>query len=95
MIRTIFYSSALVSLLSPALAHADDAPGAAAETDILVLGTRPADADMPSQTGSRLGLTILDTPASVETLSGDIIVTVAAVMSDPDGGVTGLPSVAR
>ncbi|MEJ7928113.1 TonB-dependent receptor [Sphingobium sp. AN641] len=73
MIKTIFYSGALASLLSPTCAFADDTAGTIAETDILVLGTRAADADAPSQAASRLGLTILETPASVETLSGDII----------------------
>lgn len=46
---------------------------AADKSDILVLGTRTGDTDAPAQTGSRLGLTLLETPASVETLPGDAI----------------------
>ena len=73
MIKTILSSSALVALLLPTLAHAEDASETTDKSDILVLGARTDDADAPTQTGSRLGLTILDTPASVETLSGEVI----------------------
>lgn len=73
MIKTILSSSALAALLLPACAHAETAADAGDKSDILVLGTRGKDANVPSQTGSRLGLTALETPASVETLSGDVI----------------------
>lgn len=65
-------TSAVAALLLPALAYAEDAD-AGNKADILVLGTRSDNADAPMQTGSRLGLTILETPASVETLPGDVI----------------------
>lgn len=61
---------ALVVLALPAAAHAD----AADEADtITVLGTVPDNLEASTETGSRLALSILDTPASVETLSGDLI----------------------
>lgn len=73
MIKTIVSSSALAALILPAVAHAETAADAGHKSDILVLGKRTDDADEATQTGSRLGLTILETPASVETLSGDVI----------------------
>ncbi len=73
MIKTIVTSSALAALVFPTLAYAEDAAEAGDKSDILVLGTRADDANAPTQTGSRLGLTILETPASVETLAGDVI----------------------
>lgn len=71
MIKTILSTSALVALVLPAFAHAEEASEAADKSDILVLGTHVDEANAPTQTGSRLGLTILETPASVETISGD------------------------
>ncbi|GGB91437.1 TonB-dependent receptor [Novosphingobium endophyticum] len=73
MIKTILTSSALAALVLPTLGYAEDASEAADRSDILVLGTRTDEAEVPTQTGSRLGLTILETPASVETLAGDVI----------------------
>ena len=73
MIKTILSSSALAALFLPAFAHAEDAAETADKSDILVLGTWTGEADAPTQTGSRLGLTILETPASVEIVSGDLI----------------------
>jgi iron complex outermembrane receptor protein len=73
VIKSILSSTALTVILLPVLAHAEDASGATDKSDILVLGTRTDDADAPTQTGSRLGLTILEIPASVEALSGDVI----------------------
>ena len=73
MIKTLLSTSALAALLLPATARADDAADSADKADILVLGTHPGDAEEATQTGSRLGLTAIETPASIETLSGDII----------------------
>jgi iron complex outermembrane receptor protein len=75
VIETILSSTALtlLILLLPALAHTDEASEAADKSDILVLGTSVDETNTPTQTGSRLGLTILETPATVETLSGDLI----------------------
>lgn len=73
MIKTILSSGALAVLLLPVLANAETASDAGDKSDILVLGTRARSASEATQTGSRLGLTILETPASVETLSGDVI----------------------
>jgi iron complex outermembrane receptor protein len=73
VIKTIITSSALAALLLPTLACAEDASEAGDKADILVLGAHMDDANAPTQTGSRLGLTILEMPASVETLAGDLI----------------------
>ncbi|MBB4640397.1 TonB-dependent receptor [Rhizorhapis suberifaciens] len=73
MINILFSSSALAAFLLPALAHAEIGAEAAGKTDILVLGNHDDEVNAPTQTGSRLGLTILETPASVETLPGDMI----------------------
>lgn len=73
MINAILSSSALAALFLPTLAHAEAASEAGDKSDILVLGTHTDDANTPTQTGSRLGLTILETPASVETVTGDQI----------------------
>ena len=72
MIKTILSTSAVTALLLPALVHAETADEGG-KADILVLGTRSDNFSEPTQTGSRLGLTILETPASVETLPGDAI----------------------
>jgi iron complex outermembrane receptor protein len=73
VIKTILSSSALAVPLLPAVAYAEDASETTDKSDILVLGTRTDDTNAPTKTGSRLGLTILEAPASVETLSGDVI----------------------
>lgn len=72
MIKTLLSTSAVTAVLLPALAHAE-ATDAGDKADILVLGTRSDNVSEPTQTGSRLGLTILETPASVESVSGDVI----------------------
>ena len=73
MIKTILSSAAVAALLLPTIAHAESESEAANNSDILVLGAHTDDANVPTQTGSRLGLTVLETPASVEALSGDTI----------------------
>lgn len=73
MIKTIFSNGALALLLLPTLAHAETAAEDTDKSTILVLGSRSDEVNAPTQTGSRLGLTILEIPASVETLPGDII----------------------
>ena len=76
MFKTIVTSGAFAAILLPNLAcaatGAEEGGADADKSDILVLGSQP-DADTITQTGSRLGLTILQTPASVEVLSGDVI----------------------
>ena len=57
-----------------AAAHAEAAVDAAELADtIIVRGTSDDGLAVPAQTGSRLGLTPLQLPASVEILSGDVI----------------------
>lgn len=73
MIKTIVSTSALVALVLPTLTHAEEASETIGKSDILVLGANADEINAPTRTGSRLGLTILETPASVETLSGDTI----------------------
>lgn len=70
MLKTIISGGAIAACLLPSVVRAEEE---AVRTDIIVLGTREGDANVESGTGSRLGLTLLDTPASVETLSGDVI----------------------
>ena len=59
-----------LTVLVPFAVHADPA---APETDILVVGYRENVLKEPAQTGSRLGLSPLETPASVAVLDGDAI----------------------
>jgi iron complex outermembrane receptor protein len=66
----------LAALAAPAYAEAPDAgaDAASAQTtsrDILVIGKVTASLTLPTTTGSRLGLSALDTPASVAIISGD------------------------
>lgn len=60
-------STAMLALPNAALAEAPE------PDTITVLGTSPDSLDTSTETGSRLGLSILETPASVETLAGDEI----------------------
>ncbi len=60
----------LATLVAPLAAHADPTPP---ENDILVVGYRENVLNEPAQTGSRLGLSPLETPASVAVLDGDSI----------------------
>lgn len=76
MTATIELRRPLVSALSLAIALALTVPAHAEDADaggITVLGTAPDDLETVSETGSRLGLSALQTPASVEILSGDAI----------------------
>ena len=57
----------------PGVAHADAAAEEADDNTITVLGSAPNNLETPVETGSRLKLSALDTPASVETLTGDTI----------------------
>lgn len=59
----------LASLL-PFTVHAEPTDS---EADILVVGYRQGSLNEPTQTGSRLGLSPLETPASVAVLDGDAI----------------------
>ncbi|HEX7875889.1 MAG TPA: TonB-dependent receptor [Sphingobium sp.] len=63
---------ALAALILPGAARADDSEAADTST-IIVLGHPSEGLDISTGTGSRLGLTILDTPASIEVLTGDVI----------------------
>ena len=67
--------AALPLLAFSSLAHADDVPPAPSPTSetIEVTGVRRdrLNLDKPSTAGSRLGLTPLETPASVDVISGD------------------------
>lgn len=64
---------AAAAIVLPGAARADAAAEEADGDTITVLGAMSDNLDVSTETGSRLGLTILDTPASVETLSGDQI----------------------
>lgn len=61
--------------LTVSTAYADEASGAdAGDNDtILVLGERNTPLDEPQSTGSRLNLTLLETPASVAIVDGDTL----------------------
>jgi len=73
MIKTIFSTGALAALLLPATVHAEAAIDAAEKSEILVLGTSDGGLTLPTSTGSRLGLTALQTPASIATIDGDAL----------------------
>jgi iron complex outermembrane receptor protein len=49
------------------------AQSAASVESVVVTGQRRSELVQPAATGSRLGITVLETPASVEVLSGDLI----------------------
>lgn len=59
-----------LTMLAPFAVHADPAEP---EEDILVVGYRQNLLNEPAQTGSRLGLKPIETPASVAILDGDVI----------------------
>jgi iron complex outermembrane receptor protein len=76
MSKTKTHSAAL--LLSCAVAASLASAGAAAAqspvvSGVVVTGQRRSELVQPAATGSRLGITVLQTPASVEVLSGDLI----------------------
>lgn len=73
MIKTIFSTGALAAFLLPNIAHAEAAVDAAEKSTIVVLGAPDGGLTVPASTGSRLGLSALETPASIEILSGDVI----------------------
>jgi iron complex outermembrane receptor protein len=69
-----------LSLASPALAQDsaadaqhDNASAQAEGQDIIILGTQPRALLQPGGTGSRLGLSPLETPASVASVDGDVV----------------------
>lgn len=58
--------------LAPALAHAD--PDDAADRDIVVTGQRDLrQLDTPAQVSSRLGLTVRETPATIDIVTQDVM----------------------
>lgn len=59
--------------LVPSIAHAEDAADSAGigDSSILVIGQRVTNLNAQQSTGSRLGLSVLDTPASVYAVDGD------------------------
>ena len=61
----------LAASCTATIAHAEEADDGA--SSILVTGQRNTALDEPQSTGSRLNLTTLETPASVEVLTGDVI----------------------
>lgn len=73
MFKSLVAGGACAVFLFPCLAQAEESSEAAGPADILVRGQREDAADTVIATGSRLGLTVLETPASVEVLSGDAI----------------------
>jgi len=92
MFKTIIAGGACAALLLPSIVRAEEDAGD--PSDILVTGSRPA--DTVTQTGSRLGLSVLDTPASVEVLSGDVIRARGDLsIVDAVTRVTGISSVAN
>jgi iron complex outermembrane receptor protein len=69
-------SSALVlaaAIVTPSAAWAQDDAQDTPRNSILVTGERVSELAQEDETGSRLGLTPLETPASVATLDGDAI----------------------
>ena len=73
MIKLAPAALAAASLLAPSLALADETTDAPGE-DILVVGTvDQLNLNTKTEGGSRLGLTPLETPASIEVLDGDAI----------------------
>ncbi|BEP54283.1 TonB-dependent receptor [Variovorax sp. V118] len=82
----------------PAFAQSGDTAGRPSLTPVQVEASRhtPLALDEPTQTGSRLGLTPLETPASIEVLTGDAIrargdVSVVEAASRATG-ITGSPA---
>lgn len=72
MVRAYVYlgvAAAATAMASPAVAS-DHLDG---DADIVVLGARPDALKQTTSTGSRLGLSALETPASVATIDGDLI----------------------
>ncbi|HKX79900.1 MAG TPA: TonB-dependent receptor [Novosphingobium sp.] len=66
------YTLAVLLLGAPLAAHADDSAASTAESDtIIVFGQRQPALAMPQSTGSRLGLTPLETPASIAVVDGE------------------------
>ena len=61
----------LAASCTATIAHAEEADDGS--SSILVTGQRNTALDEPQSTGSRLNLTTLETPASVEVLTGDVI----------------------
>ncbi|MBV1687464.1 TonB-dependent receptor [Novosphingobium sp. G106] len=61
--------------IAPAMAHADDAADTADRDadSILVVGQRTAALDTTQSTGSRLGLSVLETPASIAIVDGETL----------------------
>ncbi len=75
MIPSISHAALAAALLAPfvaAPAAAETADDATPDT-ILVMGRHGADLTTPNSTGSRLGLTPLETPATVSVIDGDTI----------------------
>lgn len=67
--RALILTCSIAALCAaPAAALAQGAVG-----ELVVTGQRTSELTQPAATGSRLGITVLETPASVETLSGDLI----------------------
>lgn len=69
--RVLLLSGCTIILMASVPAYADS--GEAGVTDILVTAQPEQALTLPTSTGSRLGLTSLETPASVATLNGDEI----------------------
>ena len=66
------YTLAVLLLGGPLAAHADDSTASATESDtIIVFGQRQPALAIPQSTGSRLGLTPLETPASIAVVDGE------------------------
>jgi len=65
---------ALAAICPMGAAHAEAEAGAAdAESSILVIGRKDAALTAPTETGSRLGIGALETPASLAVIDGDAI----------------------
>lgn len=70
-VRALLTATALSSaaLAAPALAQNSDQPAQDDDAAIVVLGAREIALDSKSETGSRLGLTIRETPATIDVLT--------------------------
>jgi iron complex outermembrane receptor protein len=76
MSKTINNAALLLTCSMAALLATAGAAAAQAPVDVsgvVVTGQKRSELVQPAATGSRLGITVLETPASVEVLSGDLI----------------------
>ena len=72
-VRNIAILLAGCAWAAPVAAQTSPVPGETQQADILVIGQTAATLTLPTATGSRLNLSVLETPASIAVLDGDEI----------------------